>query len=150
MDTTETAAEQADHPHRPLTPAEQLAAIFAGELTADGGEIAALAKSVLHDYRALTTEVDRLNDLAKDHWQESEDEFDRCVAAVSRAVAAEAERDELRDRIGNARAEIARQDVAGAKKLPADTYWALANALAKVETRLADPEYRPGGAKAGS
>lgn len=53
MSTTGTAAEQAGQPHRPLTPAEQLAAIFAGELTADGGEIAALAKSVLHDYQVL-------------------------------------------------------------------------------------------------
>ena len=49
MSTTGTAAEQAGQPHRPLTPAEQLAAIFAGEMTADGGEIAALAKSVLEE-----------------------------------------------------------------------------------------------------
>lgn len=60
----------AGRPHRPLTAPEQLRAIFAGELTADGGEIAALARGVLaerDEYAALCasrgSEILRLTEL---------------------------------------------------------------------------------------
>lgn len=76
MGTTGTDTEKAGHPHRPLTPAEHLAAIFAGELTADGGEIAALAKSVLDERNEMAARLNELGDQAverftEDLWQKA-------------------------------------------------------------------------------
>ncbi len=93
-------APTAVHPHHPLTPAEQLRAIFAGGLAADGGEIAALARDVL------------------------------------------AERDDLRQRIADARTEIARQDVRATNAMRPGS-GDVCDALAAVETHLVDPGYRP-------
>lgn len=62
------------------------------------------------------------------------------IASLAKQVLAE--RDELRGRIGHARAEIVRQDVRGADTLRDGTHQALSDALAAVETHLLDPEYR--------
>lgn len=66
------------------------------------------------------------------------DENQRLRAAVTEA---EEERDELRTRIGNARAEIARQDTAATLAMRPG-YCDVSDALAAVETHLVDPEHR--------
>jgi len=68
------------------------------------------------------------------------------IAALARVVLAEC--DDLRGRIGNARAEIARQDVAATNAMRPGS-GDVCDALAAVETHLVDPEYRPDAAPAG-
>lgn len=62
------------------------------------------------------------------------------IASLARVVLAEC--DDLRGRIVNARAEIARQDVA-ATKAARPGFSGVCDALAEVETHLVAPEYRP-------
>ena len=116
--------------------------------SADLGWVRPVLHDLLDEVRRLRGENERLTDLAKDHWQESEGEFDRGAASARRAAELAEEVIELRTRIGNARSEIARQDAAATHGMRPG-YCDVSDALAAVETHLVDPEYRPVSGPAG-
>lgn len=133
---------------------QQLDEIRRRDVLKGRGESGTTMTQVHIDRRVLLAEVDRLRgenerltDLAKDHWQESEDEFDRGAASARRAAGLAEEVVELRTRIGNARSEIARQDIA-AQLAPHDAA-IVGDALAAVDTHLVAPEHRPAPGPAG-
>ncbi|HZP54978.1 hypothetical protein [Actinocrinis sp.] len=97
---------------------------------------------LLAEVHRLRIQAAKSDELARDHWRESEAEFDRAAEAQNRASEVEAERDELRQRISNARAEIRKQDTAAAAGMRPG-YCDVSDALAAVETHLVDPEHRP-------